>query len=134
MPQLSTVLEVDQEFGNIGMGTLQSIAFDLSGAVGLQLDVDRSIAAFRERNRLRICNRVTGTREEDVEAAGDRVLSNEDVEDVEGDFVEEVVHYLENERSPIVAGRQGLDVLRKDELFEDVAHGGWINTQLLFLK
>jgi len=39
---------------------------------------------------------VIPTREEDVEAVGDCILSYEDIEDVEGDFVEEIAHDLEN--------------------------------------
>lgn len=54
MPQFSSILEVDQKFGDIGMGALQSIAFDLPRAIGLQLDVNWSITTFCEWNRLRI--------------------------------------------------------------------------------
>lgn len=37
-----------------------------------------------------------GTWEEYIEAAGYCILSNQDIEDVEGDLVKEIAHNLEN--------------------------------------
>ena len=64
------------------------------------------------------------TREEDVEAASDGILPNQYVEDVEGDFVEEVADDLEDEGRAFVARRQRSDVFWKHELLENIAHGG----------
>jgi hypothetical protein len=62
------------------------------------------------------------TRKEDVKTAGDCILADEDVEYVEGDLVEEVAHYLEDEWSALISGRKGPHIRWEDELFEDVAH------------
>lgn len=74
------------------------------------------------------------TREEDVEAASDRILSNEYIEDVEGDLIEEITHDLEDKRGAFVTRRQCADIIREDKLLKDVAHGGYMMTFLLFLK
>lgn len=71
------------------MGTLQSIAKNFARTVDLKLHVNRRITALGKRNGFRIW-------EEDVEAASDCILADEDVEDVEGDFVEEITDDLED--------------------------------------
>lgn len=74
------------------------------------------------------------TGEEDVEAASDRILSNQYIEDVEGDLIEQITHDLEDKWGAFVTGRQCADIIREDKLLKDVAHGGYMMTFLLFLK
>ena len=56
------------------------------------------------------------------------------VENVKGYLVEEVAHYLENQWSAVIGGRQRPHVLREYKLFKHVSHGSCIVRTLLFLK
>jgi hypothetical protein len=48
---------------------------------------------------------MTTTREEDIETTSDRILSNQNVKNVEGNLVEEIRHNLEDKRSAVVTWR-----------------------------
>ena len=104
-PQLPPIFEINQKFSNIRVRAFDSITFDFTRSIGLQLYVDRSIATFSERNCFRIYNQAGHTWEKDIKAVSDGILSNEDVEDIEGDLIEKIVNYLKNERSAVVVRR-----------------------------
>ncbi len=71
-------------------------------------------------------NGLNVTWEEDIEAISDCIFTDEDIEDVEGDLIEEIAHDLEDERSAIVGWGECSDISREYEFLEYVTHGCYL--------
>lgn len=53
-PQFSAIFKVNEKLGDVGMRAFQGVAKNLTGAVGLKLNIDWGVAAFCKGDGLRV--------------------------------------------------------------------------------
>ena len=105
-PQFFPILEIDEEFSQIGMRTIDGVAKDFAGSIFEKFDENRCVAALGEGDGF-------GIREENIVALGNEIFAYENVKDVECNLTEQISDNLVDERSSFIIRGECSAVLRK---------------------